>query len=239
MRFAHFIGLAIGLGGTMLLDLMLKFLVPRRITKNAAQIFASAAQVVDLGLKILWLSGFGFPMHYVIYDSAKLAIPKLYAKLTIVTNLTINGWFIHTIILPVLRGQIGKPLLSGIGRGLHTAFILSGAISVASWHSALILGVFRQFNGDVPAVTILYCYLVFLTLTVVAVGLGIRWITQVTAARPSDTLVPGSRAPVLDLPQTLGHCPEAFPDFWPHPETWTAAPEKFRRFDSREIYSRP
>lgn len=189
LRFAHFIGLAIGLGGAMLLDLMLlKFLVPRRITEDAAQIFASAAQVVDLGLKILWLSGFGFLMHYAIYDPAKLANPKLYAKLTIVAILTINGWFIHSIILPVLRGQIGKPLLTGIGRGLHMAFILSGAISVASWYSPVILGVFWQFNGDVPAVTILYCYLIFVTLTVVAIGLGLRWIARVMAARQSDML---------------------------------------------------
>ncbi|WP_143593960.1 hypothetical protein [Thioclava sp. F36-7] len=199
LRFAHFIGLAIGLGGMILLDLMLlKFLIPRSITEDSAQIFASAAQVVCLGLKILWLSGFGFLMHYAIYDPDKLANPKLYAKLAIVVILTINGWFIHTIILPVLRGQIGKTLLSGIGHGLTTAFIVSGAISVASWYSPAILGVFWQFNGDVSPMTILFCYLVFIILAAVAILVGICWVQKDGARRLPNASAPRARvsAPV-------------------------------------------
>ncbi len=159
LRFVHFIGLAIGLGGATLLDLiLLRFFVRSRIDESTFGIFRFSTGVVDLGLKILWLTGLGFLFHYALFDVEKLTNPKVHAKLVIVAILTLNGVFIHQVILPHVRAQIGKTLFDGVGPVRRSMFILSGSISAVSWYVPVALGAFSQLNFKVPALMLLSIY---------------------------------------------------------------------------------
>ncbi|WP_264210211.1 hypothetical protein [Leisingera thetidis] len=163
LRFLHFIGLAAGLGGATLLDLLLlRFFVPGQASAERVAGFEFAARVVDAGLKLLWLTGFGFLLLYALQDPLQLQNPKVHAKLLVVAVLTLNGAFIHMVILPHLRRQAGRPLFQGMGRMQRALFAASGAVSAVSWYTPVALGVFSQLNHAVPATLILSVYLLLI-----------------------------------------------------------------------------
>ncbi len=160
MRFVHFIGLAIGLGGAVLLDLMmLRFFVRGKIIQETFGIFEFASKVVSAGLLLLWITGIGFLFLYALTKPELLANPKVHAKLMIVVILTVNGYFIHSVILSGVKAQIGTSLFSGASSLKRGIFVTSGAISAVSWIFPVALGAFPQLNFTVPALVILSAYL--------------------------------------------------------------------------------
>lgn len=165
LRFMHFIGLALGLGAATLLDLtLLRFFVPGTITNENWKLVHFSANVVNFGLIVLWISGIGFIVHYSLFDPVKLTNEKIWAKFAIVGVLSVNGAFIHTVILPRIRAQVGKTLFAGMSRFQRSTFLVSGAISATSWYVPVVLGAFPQLNFSVPATTILLTYAVLLGL---------------------------------------------------------------------------
>lgn len=55
LRFVHFIGLALGLGGATVLDLMLmRFFVSEKITPEKWIVFKFVSRLVNVGLLVLW-----------------------------------------------------------------------------------------------------------------------------------------------------------------------------------------
>jgi hypothetical protein len=169
LRFVHFIGLALGLGAATLLDLMLvRFFVRETISSESWKIVHFFSRIVNIGLVVLWVTGIGFIVHYGLFDPAKLMNEKIWAKLAIVLVLSLNGIFIHAIVLPRIKAQIGKTLLAGMSRFQRSAFLISGAISATSWYVPVILGAFPQLNFSVPATTILLTYSLLLVLAIVA-----------------------------------------------------------------------
>ncbi|SHF57075.1 hypothetical protein SAMN05444339_10855 [Loktanella atrilutea] len=170
LRFFHFIGLAMGLGGATLLDLMLlRFFVRGRITEDTYGVFAFASRIVDIGLRLLWITGLGFLFLYALTQPELLTNPKVHAKLAIVAILTVNGFFIHQIILPSVRRQIGRTLFNGVGATRRAIFVTSGAISVVSWYMPVALGAFPQLNFHVSSTTLLTGY--FALIVVVALAM--------------------------------------------------------------------
>ncbi|NSY38529.1 hypothetical protein [Leisingera sp. ANG59] len=176
LRFLHFIGLAAGLGSATLLDLLLlRFFLRGEVSGERVAIFEFASGVVDAGLKLLWLTGFGFLLLYALTDPVKLENPKVHAKLLVVCILTLNGLFIHAVILPHLRRQAGRALFEGMGHVQRTLFAASGAVSAVSWYLPVALGAFPQLNFTLPAAQILTGYLLLVAamtaLTAAAAGL--------------------------------------------------------------------
>ena len=181
LRFFHFIGLAMGLGGATLLDLMLlRFFIRGRITEDTYGVFAFASRVVDLGLRLLWATGLGFLFFYALTQPELLTNPKVHAKLVIVAILTINGFFIHQMILPSVRGQIGRSLFDGMSRLRRGVFVTSGAISAVSWYVPVALGAFPQLNFQVSAVALLTGYLALIALAATAMHLLIAILHRAT-----------------------------------------------------------
>lgn len=169
LRFLHFVGLAAGLGGATLLDLMLlRFAVLRHVSPDTAAFAVFASKIIGAGLKLLWLTGAGFLFLYALNEPEKLANPKVHAKLAIVAVLTLNGGLIHLIILPFLQRQTGRSLFEGASPWLQVCFLTSGAVSLVSWYTPAALGVFWQLNDTVPARLILLAYLSLVALTLAA-----------------------------------------------------------------------
>ena len=181
LRFFHFIGLAMGLGGATLLDLMLlRFFVRGRITEDTYGVFAFASRVVDMGLRLLWVTGIGFLFFYALTQPELLTNPKVHAKLVIVAILTMNGFFIHNMILPSVRNQIGRTLFDGMSGLRRSIFITSGAISAVSWYVPVALGAFPQLNFHISATALLTGYLALIALAAVAMQLLIAILHRAT-----------------------------------------------------------
>lgn len=168
----HFIGLALGLGGATLLDLMmLRSFLMGRIQSETFSIFEFSSKVIKAGLNILWITGLGFLMFYALFDVEKLYNQKLHSKLAVVAILIINGILIHSFILPSVKAQIGRALFEGLSSLKRSIFITSGAISAVSWYVPVALGTFSQLNNTVPATILLSGY--FLLIVCLAFAMNI------------------------------------------------------------------
>jgi hypothetical protein len=168
LRLLHFIGLVLGLGGATLLDLMLFKRRKEPLTDDMIATVEMFSKVVFFGLALLWLSGVGFLLYYAQFDPQKLTNPKILAKIVIVFILSINGVFIHSLVMPHLRANVGWTCFAKISRGRRCLLCAIGAISAVSWYAPLLLGAVPQFNFVVPALTILTGYAIFLSLAVLA-----------------------------------------------------------------------
>ncbi len=170
IRIFHFIGLSMGLGAATLLDLMIiRFFLGQEMTEQKFEMFAFLADLVNVGLKLLWVTGLSFLVFYYVTDPVKLGNEKVWAKIVIVGILSINGWFIHRTILPFMHGQIGKTMLQGVPFRKKFVFVTMGMISFVSWYGPVVIANLPQLNFQVPMVQILLAYgLVLLTIMVVA-----------------------------------------------------------------------
>ncbi len=199
MRFFHFIGLALGLGGAILLDLMmLRFFLRGRIIEETYGIFDFASKIVSMGLLLLWISGVGFLFFYALTKPELLMNPKVHAKLVIVTILTVNGYFIHSVILPGIKTQIGKSLFAGIGPVKRSIFVTSGAISAVSWIFPVALGAFPQLNFAVPALVILSAYLLLICAAAVSMHALILLLNPKATQDAQETSVGSEHQPDED-----------------------------------------
>lgn len=145
----------------------LSLLRARRIDAVALQ--RTQQHIVWL-LTLLWLSG-GL---LIVLDTGwnlalALAKPKLAAKLSVVTLLTVNGVLLHRLAFPMLTQAQARPL--------HAASVCAvlGAVSSVSWLYASFVGVARLIAPSMA-------YTHFLTLYALALlaGLSVAWI----AVRP-------------------------------------------------------
>ena len=110
---------------------------------------------------------------YYFNTPEKLANPKIWAKVSIVVILTINGVLLHHYVLPVLQENIGKNLLNAVSRKARNWMLLVGSVSFVSWVFPVLLGSSKALNFSVPAIEILFvygivllvCFVLMMTLT--------------------------------------------------------------------------
>lgn len=160
----HLIGLMLGFGVAVFLDLyLLRYLFHRTITPEVVQTARFGSKIVNFGLILLWATGLGFLWHYQLVSPEKLGNPKIWAKLSIVVLLTLNGIAIHLIILPKLKTKIGSSLLSNESKAIRYGLLFSGAVSGVSWTMAMGLGAIKEINNIVNASTLLAIYVALLT----------------------------------------------------------------------------
>lgn len=170
IRVFHFIGLSMGLGAATLLDLMIiRFFLGQEMTQQKFEMFHFLADLVNVGLKLLWVTGLSFLIFYWLTDPVMLGNEKVWAKMVIVGILTINGYFIHRTVIPFMYGQIGNTMLGGVPFRKKFAFVTMGMISFVSWYGPVIIANLPQLNFAVPMVQILAAYgAVLLTIMVIA-----------------------------------------------------------------------
>jgi hypothetical protein len=185
LRLVHFVGLALGLGAATLLDFMfIRFFVRDRISVESWNIIEFFSKVINLGLALLWITGLGFVIHYFNWDPGKLDNEKIWAKFAIVCLLTLNGIFIHSVVLPRIRAQVGRTLFAGMSRIQRSAFLTSGAISVTSWYVPVFLASSSQLNFTVPATTLLLSYALLLVTAIVGMHWVMGYVAPPEAGRP-------------------------------------------------------
>ena len=158
LRLIHFGGLVLGFGGAVFLDLMLSRHRKIPVTAELAGNVGWISRFVAFGLAMLWTSGIGFLILYQFTEPEKLMNPKIWAKVTIVAILTLNGVAIHRFVLPYVERRIGRLLLGDLQPRKRAALIGCGVVSIVSWAMPVVLGAAPQLNFVVPCVAILAAY---------------------------------------------------------------------------------
>lgn len=163
LRLFHFAGIIFGVGAATILDLIIfRFVLLKRIEETYIHIIDFTSNIITLGLVLLWTSGFGFLIYYLFCDFEKLDNPKLWAKIIIVSVLTLNALLVHAFVVPQVEIQIGQHLFDGLSRLHRFLLIMIGTISAISWYVPLVLGIVPQFNNTVPSEIILAGYSVLI-----------------------------------------------------------------------------
>jgi len=159
----HFLGLTLGLGTATFLDMMMvRFMVRGKIRRTHWLMLEFGSKMVTGGLFLLWLSGLGFLVWYGFFEPKNLGNPKIWAKISIVIVLTINGNYLHTIVLPIFRGQVGRGLFVGMPARRRNLMVAGGVTSVVSWYFPVAIAASPWLNFNMPIGYIAGAYLAVL-----------------------------------------------------------------------------
>lgn len=136
--FIHVVAMAVAIGLMCWLDIAL--VTSRRV--NAMQFQLSSARIAHV-LVVLWLSGLTLIGLDSQFDLDVLAVmPKIQAKLLVVTLLSLNGWALHRFAFPTLMDNRAR-FPTTTKTMILTAM---GAISTVSWIYAIFLGIARPLT---------------------------------------------------------------------------------------------
>ena len=163
---SHILALALGLGSALLADwIVLRKLAFGTVNQKAAGQLIDLSHAVCAGLALVWITGALLVTDNALNAPASVMNQKLWAKLAIVTTLTLNAVLLHRIVMPMVKRRIGQPLFEAAFDRLAMVSTLLGAVSVVSWVFSAYLGVARELNGRENLVPILVSYLGALLLT--------------------------------------------------------------------------
>jgi hypothetical protein len=159
VKIAHLMGLIMGLGGAVLLDLtILTRGVIRPVGKFTLEQLHSLSRAVSLGLFVLWATG-GLLIWMNLQEKPDyLQNPKLWAKIVIVVILTLNGLLIHRYVMPFMERRIGNRLFDGVSNRMIAGFTFVASVSVVSWFTPFVLGKASELNFVTPMSVILLAY---------------------------------------------------------------------------------
>lgn len=172
----HLAGLALGLGGATVGDLMLMRFVLKG-EPHPSQLLGYLSQAIWLGVAILGISGVAM---FAFQPSTYLHSAGFLAKMIVVAALIGNGVFLHRQI-PRLR--------------MNRSTLLSGAISTVSWYSALAIAMFRG-HLQLSLVGYLSLYLVAVVVVFVCYAEGYRWLYRTGRTQGVDIGPAVSRRPL-------------------------------------------
>ncbi len=179
IRLLHLLGLIMGLGGAVLLDVTIFTRgVIRPISRYTIHQVETLSHVVTWGLVLLWTTGLGLIWLNFLEKPEYLTNQKLWAKLAIVVVLTVNGVFIHHKVLPILKERLGKRMFDSVSRPQIALLTLIGSISFVSWATPFVLGKASEFNYVTPMALIIAVYFA----VVLAVWLGLFAVMSSIAA---------------------------------------------------------
>ena len=99
---------------------------------------------------------------------------KFWAKVIIVAVLTLNGVFVHYVVLNEAKRSIGKRLLIDSKLPMLVVLAVSGSVSFVSWMVPFILGKAPEFSYVVPMENIL-------TLWVIAINVSLAGVLTLVA----------------------------------------------------------
>lgn len=161
LKIVHLIGLMAGLGGALYSDfLMVTNGVLRPLNKRTLTEVKRLSKFVTYGLLLLWASGAALAYEISLTKPEFLTNEKFWAKMVIVVVLTLNGFFVHHVVLNEAKRSIGKRLLIDSSIPMLVVLAVSGSISFVSWMIPFILGKAPEFSYVIPIENILTIWVV-------------------------------------------------------------------------------
>ena len=175
----HIIGIVLGTGAATAADLLiLRRTIFEPIEDSVVDTVEFLSKLVTIGLIFLWISGIGLALVIWSKNPAFVTNEKFWAKVVIVTVLTVNAFAIHAIILPKLRHLTGKRLFDRLSFREQATFILSASVSGVSWYLPLVLGPAREWSYVVPLGVVLLLYVFLLCSLSFAMACLVLWSTR-------------------------------------------------------------
>ena len=184
-RFTHFIGFALGVGAGSFADFSILRKINTDITTCDLGNLETVHKIVWVGLGLLWLSGLA-----ILYVRTGFIIsefsPKLITKLAVVVILTANALMLGIWAMPILKKNINRPYIA-FSLEHKTILSLLASISICSWLSGLILGIFAilkpaSFTTILPIFSALYALAIFGSV-VTTIAMHIIWERRIKAHR--------------------------------------------------------
>lgn len=141
----HILGLVLGLGGTLILDILIfHFLWNFKIHKAEAVIMHLISQVVIIGLILLLVTGVAI---YLTDQQRYLYSGRFLMKMTAVLVLTINGVVLNFYIMPKIEKlSLRKEEQEKRQTLKRTAFAV-GAVSIISWLAAFFFAMIKDLES--------------------------------------------------------------------------------------------
>jgi len=157
--YLHLIACCVAIGLVLTSDIaMVKQLIKGDTAeKQETEQLNSLKKTVTLALVALWITGIAIVWLDVSVKgfAAYFANPKMQAKLTIVALLTLNGFALHSAVMPAME-KAGSLLQMAFNQRMLAIF--AGAVSAVSWFYAAMLGVGRPLAWKYSIVQLLAAY---------------------------------------------------------------------------------
>ena len=143
-RAVHLLGLALGLGFAIKADVIASRFLMRPLGDHEIGTLNTYHRTVSWGLFLFWISGLVILWFRTGFDPDQFS-PKLLAKFAVVSLLTANAVLIGRYGLGTLQ-KSRNFRLGDLTFWRRVTLCTIGALSMASWASALALGVFQGFK---------------------------------------------------------------------------------------------
>ncbi|PFH08743.1 putative membrane protein DUF2214 [Collimonas sp. PA-H2] len=157
--YLHLIACCVAIGLVLTSDIaMVKQLIKGDTAeKQETEQLNSLKKTVTLALVALWITGIAIVWLDVSVKgfAAYFSNPKMQAKLTIVALLTLNGFVLHSAVMPAME-KAGSLLQMAFNQRMLAIF--AGAVSAVSWFYAAMLGVGRPLAWKYSIVQLLAAY---------------------------------------------------------------------------------
>jgi hypothetical protein len=154
--YAHLLAACVAVGILLIQDLALAKSKGNPLSATAIRDLTKSAEIMFIALVVLWISGLSLVLlGYLENPQQYLMNPKLWAKFTVVSVLTLNGIALHYFSFPRVisrRGLLGLPTFEQI------LVTLTGALSSVSWLFACYLGIARPWNYTVDYSFVMFIY---------------------------------------------------------------------------------
>lgn len=152
---AHLIGAIISVGGATMSDaLFFKSVRNRNISRDEYKLLHEAGKVIWAGFSLAVLSGIGLLVYQYVMSGEITYWGNAFfqAKLVIVLAILVNGAVFHMKVLPLMKDHLGEDMREEELSQYFWLFALTGAISIVSWWSVVILAALRP---DLPVLLML------------------------------------------------------------------------------------
>jgi hypothetical protein len=159
----HLIGVVLGLGGTMIIDIMFThFLKNYHITARESVIMHLISQMIILGLILLIVSGIAL---FLPLWGDFLASSRFLMKMVVVLVVIINGAALNFYVTPKMKKISLKEEDQGSYETLKRVSFALGALSIISWFSAFLLAMLKALF-TMPFLHLFIGYLILISLGV-------------------------------------------------------------------------
>ncbi|UVJ45038.1 hypothetical protein NVV94_05510 [Pseudomonas sp. LS1212] len=163
--YGHLLATCIALGRVLQADHKLWSWRKEALDQARREYLEETQKIVTLALLALWGSGLLLVLQgYLDEGVTYLLNQKLWAKVTVVALLSLNGALLHRIGFPLLQKA---PFVL-----LRSRLALLGALSMSGWLFAAFLGVARAWNHVLPYLYVMGAFAVF-SLLACAVALAV------------------------------------------------------------------
>ena len=188
VRLAHLGAMAVGLGTMVSTDIMTLRRVERRVSDEYCRAVESAHRIMMPAIIAAWATGIVLIGLRTGFDPGAFT-PKLLAKLTVVSLLTITAVVVKWQVMPILARAKGATLME-VPLTDKLVLALCAAMSISGWSLALLLGASVTFKTAGSATLIALLGSVYAVALITAVYAAFVLHARVTmVARQTDRLV--------------------------------------------------